>query len=476
MSNETLKCDIAVLGAGPGGYAAAFMAADLGKKVVLIDPLKNPGGVCLHWGCIPTKALLRVVNLKDEVEESKEWGLKFDNLDIDVKKLVEFKNSVVEKLTGGLGQLVERRKITYLRGHGKFTDDHSIEVTPVDEGSVRSVEFENAIIATGTRAATIPGADLESEKILYAKPALDLEEIPKTLLVVGAGYIGLELGSLYAKLGSEVTVVEMLDEIMPGTDRDLVKVFLKANKNTFKELRTGTKVEKIEERKKDLEITFAAKDGEKETVTYERVLITVGRVPNTDSIGLDKAGLEPGEKGFIEVDEQRRTSVSHIFAIGDITGPPLLAHKAYQEGRVAARVAAGEKGAYDPATIPSVEYTDPEMAWAGISEREAEEQGLDVRVTSFPWAASGRAATLGNTVGKTKLIFDSESGRLLGAGIVGRRADELIPETALAIEMAAVAEDISTTIHPHPTLSETIMEAADAFFGTPTHIMGRKPK
>jgi dihydrolipoamide dehydrogenase len=476
MSNETLKCDIAVLGAGPGGYAAAFMAADLGKKVVLIDPLKNPGGVCLHWGCIPTKALLRVVNLKDEVEESKEWGLKFDNLDIDVKKLVEFKNSVVEKLTGGLGQLVERRKITYLRGHGKFTDDHSIEVTPVDEGSVRSVEFENAIIATGTRAATIPGADLESEKILYAKPALDLEEIPKSLLVVGAGYIGLELGSLYAKLGSEVTVVEMLDEIMPGTDRDLVKVFLKANKNTFKELRTGTKVEKIEERKKDLEITFAAKDGEKETVTYERVLITVGRVPNTDSIGLDKAGLEPGEKGFIEVDEQRRTSVSHIFAIGDITGPPLLAHKAYQEGRVAARVAAGEKDAYDPATIPSVEYTDPEMAWAGISEREAEEQGLDVRVTSFPWGASGRAATLGNTVGKTKLIFDSESGRLLGAGIVGRRADELIPETALAIEMAAVAEDISTTIHPHPTLSETIMEAADAFFGTPTHIMGRKPK
>ncbi|MFW5769755.1 MAG: dihydrolipoyl dehydrogenase [Spirochaetota bacterium] len=476
MSNENRKYDIAVLGAGPGGYAAAFMAADLGKKVVLIDPLKNPGGVCLHWGCIPTKALLRVVNLKDEVEESKEWGLKFDNLDIDVKKLVEFKNSVVEKLTGGLGQLVERRKITYLRGHGRFTDDHSIEVTPVDEGSARSVEFENAIIATGTRAATIPGADLESEKILYAKPALDLEEIPKTLLVVGAGYIGLELGSLYAKLGSEVTVVEMLDEIMPGTDRDLIKVFLKANKNTFKELRTGTKVEKIEERKKDLEITFAAKDGEKETVTYERVLMTVGRVPNTDSIGLDKAGLEPGEKGFIEVDEQRRTAVSHIFAIGDITGPPLLAHKANLEGRVAARVAAGEKDGYDPAAIPSVEYTDPEIAWAGITEREAEEQNLDVRVTSFPWGASGRAATLGNTVGKTKLIFDSESGRLLGAGIVGRRADELIPETALAIEMAAVAEDISTTIHPHPTLSETIMEAADAFFGTPTHIMGRKPK
>ncbi|MFP4562698.1 MAG: dihydrolipoyl dehydrogenase [Spirochaetia bacterium] len=476
MSNENRKYDIAVLGAGPGGYAAAFMAADLGKKVVLIDPLKNPGGVCLHWGCIPTKALLRVVNLKDEVEESKEWGLKFDNLDIDVKKLVEFKNSVVEKLTGGLGQLVERRKITYLRGHGRFTDDHSIEVTPVDEGSAKSVEFENAIIATGTRAATIPGADLESEKILYAKPALDLEEIPKTLLVVGAGYIGLELGSLYAKLGSEVTVVEMLDEIMPGTDRDLIKVFLKANKNTFKELRTGTKVEKIEERKKDLEITFAAKDGEKETVTYERVLMTVGRVPNTDSIGLDKAGLEPGEKGFIEVDEQRRTAVSHIFAIGDITGPPLLAHKANLEGRVAARVAAGEKDGYDPAAIPSVEYTDPEIAWAGITEREAEEQNLDVRVTSFPWGASGRAATLGNTVGKTKLIFDSESGRLLGAGIVGRRADELIPETALAIEMAAVAEDISTTIHPHPTLSETIMEAADAFFGTPTHIMGRKPK
>ncbi|MFW5747451.1 MAG: dihydrolipoyl dehydrogenase [bacterium] len=476
MSNENRKYDIAVLGAGPGGYAAAFMAADLGKKVVLIDPLKNPGGVCLHWGCIPTKALLRVVNLKDEVEESKEWGLKFDNLDIDVKKLVEFKNSVVEKLTGGLGQLVERRKITYLRGHGRFTDDHSIEVTPVDEGSAKSVEFENAIIATGTRAATIPGADLESEKILYAKPALDLEEIPKTLLVVGAGYIGLELGSLYAKLGSEVTVVEMLDEIMPGTDRDLIKVFLKANKNTFKELRTGTKVEKIEERKKDLEITFAAKDGKKETVTYERVLMTVGRVPNTDSIGLDKAGLEPGEKGFIEVDEQRRTAVSHIFAIGDITGPPLLAHKANLEGRVAARVAAGEKDGYDPAAIPSVEYTDPEIAWAGITEREAEEQNLDVRVTSFPWGASGRAATLGNTVGKTKLIFDSESGRLLGAGIVGRRADELIPETALAIEMAAVAEDISTTIHPHPTLSETIMEAADAFFGTPTHIMGRKPK
>ena len=476
MSKDTHTFDIAVLGAGPGGYAAAFMAADLGKNVVLIDPLKNPGGVCLHWGCIPTKALLRVVNLKDEVEESKEWGLEFDNLGIDVKKLAEFKNSVVEQLTGGLAQLVKRRKITYLRGYGKFTGDHTIEVTPVDEGPAESVRFDNAIIATGTRAATIPGADLESEKVLYAKTALDLEEIPKTLLVVGAGYIGLELGSLYAKLGSEVTVVEMLDEIMAGADRDLVKIFLKANKDTFKEIRTGTKVEHIEERKKDLEITFAARDGKKETAVYERVLMTVGRVPDTDSLGLEAAGIAPGEKGFIEVDRQRRTPVSHLFAIGDITGPPLLAHKANLEGRVATRVAAGEKDAYDPAVIPSVEYTDPEIAWAGITEREAEEKGLDVRVTSFPWGASGRAATLGSALGKTKLIFDSESGRLLGAGIVGRRADELISETALAIEMAAVAEDISATIHPHPTLSETIMEAADAFFGTPTHIMGRKPK
>ncbi len=464
---------LAVIGGGPGGYAAAFRAADLGMEVTLVDPQENPGGVCLYWGCIPTKALLHVVKVKDEARSASEWGISFGEPKVDIDKLRSFKDGVIEKLTGGLGQLTKKRKIRHLRGYGRLNGPDSLTVDLVD-GETEKVEFDKAIVAAGSSPISLPNVELESDRILYARSALDLEEVPESLLVVGGGYIGLELGSVYGKLGAKVSIVEMTDGIMPGADRDLVNVFEKANKEVFEEVMTNTVVDTMEEAKKGLKVTFKPTSGEGKgrSKTYSKVLLTVGHRPNTENLGLEDAGVETGEKGYIKVDAQRRTNVESIYAVGDINGPPLLAHKAKLEGRVAAEAIAGEPSAYDPATIPSVEYTDPEIAWCGITEAEAKDQGLDVTVSSFPWAASGRAAAMGTSVGKTKLIVDNKTERVLGVGIVGKNAGELIPEGVLALEMAALAKDLELTVHPHPTLSETIMEAAAAFYGSPTDMMG----
>jgi dihydrolipoamide dehydrogenase len=484
-TNETTKADLLVIGAGPGGYAAAFLASDLGLSVTMVDPEENPGGVCLHYGCIPTKTLLRAVKMKSEMESAKQMGLRFDNLTLDIDALRKFKDSVVKKLTGGLGQLTKRRKISYIRGKARFTGKDSAEIEPA-EGDTEQISFDKAVIATGTRAASIPGVELDGKKVLYARPALDIEEVPESLLVVGGGYIGLELGTIYARLGSKVTIVEMLPNIMPGADRDLVKLFLKENSDTFEDIRTGTKVSSVEVKNGGLEVRFQPSETDKESggansgdgaggsETFDKVLMTAGRQPNSGELNLEAAGIEPGKKGFIPVDKERRTENENIFAVGDITGPPLLAHKAHMEGRVAASVAAGRKDAYEPAAIPSVEYTDPEIAWTGMTEEEAKEKNIAYKTAVFPWGASGRAATLGISSGKTKIIADTETDRIIGAGIVGNHADELIPEATLAIEMAALVSDIGRTIHPHPTLSETLMEAADAYYGTATDIYSPK--
>ncbi|MFP4406927.1 MAG: dihydrolipoyl dehydrogenase [Spirochaetaceae bacterium] len=474
MSKQT---ETVVIGGGPGGYAAAFRAADLGQKVILVDPLENPGGVCLHWGCIPTKALLHVVKVKDEARKAKEWGLTYSDPEVDIDQLRSFKDSVIQKLTGGLAQLTKQRKIEHLHGYARFNSEKEITVS-LNDGGEEQLSFEHAIIATGATPISLPNVNIESDRILYAKSALELEGVPESLLVVGGGYIGLELGSVFGKLGAKVTVVEMMPGIMPGADRDLVKVFEKENgEEVLQEILTSTVVDEMKEVKNGLEVTMKSADGEKgtnKTETYSKVLLTVGQRPNTENLGLEAAGVETTDRGFVSVDEQRRTSKPHIFAVGDVAGAPLLAHKATLEGKVAAEVISGKKSAYDPATIPSVEYTDPEIAWAGVTEEQAKEQCLEVEVTSFPWAASGRALAMGTDVGKTKLIIDKKSGRVLGVGIVGKDAGELISEGVLAIEMGALAEDLALTVHPHPTLSETIMEAAEMFEGQATHVYRRK--
>ena len=462
--------ELVVVGGGPGGYVAAFKAADLGVKVTLIDPEKNPGGVCLYRGCIPTKALLHLVKTKRAALKAAGWGLDFGEPAVDLKAIRKFKEKVVKKLTGGVGSLLKQRKITHIRGTAAFTDKKTLFID--GEGDQpKQLEFEKAIIATGSRPLGLPNlSEFTSDRLMYAEDALELPEIPETLLVVGAGYIGLELATVYGELGAEVTITEITDQLMPGSDRELIKIFEKENKKLFKEILLNTRVVGMSETDGGIEVRFENEEGEEQRVEYEKVLLTVGRGPNTEKLRLDTAGVETDEKGFVVVDEARRSSNPDIFAIGDVTGPPLLAHKASHEGIVAAEVVAGGKSAYDPRGVPAVEYCDPEIAWCGMSEEEAREAGFSVKVSRFPWAASGRATTMDRSDGLTKLIIDRESERILGAGIVGKDAGELIPEAALAIEMAALASDVADTIHPHPTLSETIMEAAEGFYGSPTHI------
>lgn len=464
------KFDVVVVGGGPGGYAAAFRAADLGLKTALVDPEENPGGVCLYRGCIPSKALLHVVKLKQEALEAADFGLKFDEPNINVKQVREWKDSVVQKLVGGLGQLTKKRKVEHIRGMAQFKDAHTLKVEL--EGDTQEVTFEHAILATGSEPVSLPDVEF-SKNILSSATALDLPNVPEKMLVVGAGYIGLEIGSVYAGMGSQVSVVEMTDKLMPGADRDLVDSFAKRNKDLFEEIMLGTKVAGIKGKRK-IKVKFEGKhEGEK---TYNKVMIAIGRKPRSKNLGLENLDVEIDDQGFVKVNEQRQTGESSIYAIGDISGEPMLAHKASYEGKIAAEAIAGQKAVYDPKAIPAVVYTDPEIAWCGLTETEAKAQGRKVKVAKFPWAASGRAATLNRSDGLTKLIFDPETERVLGVGIVGKHAGDMIPEAVLAVEMAAVARDVSLTIHPHPTLSETLMEAAEVLYGEATHIYRPKRK
>jgi len=466
MSDQNKK--VVVIGGGPGGYAAAFRAADLGLEVTLVDPEDNPGGVCLYRGCIPSKALLHVAKLIHESEQAEAWGLSFAGKKIDIKKMRDWKNGIVNKLTGGLGQLAKKRKIDHIRGRAKFLGPNEIEIDLID-GKTKKLKFDKAIIATGSRPAVIPSLNIKSKRILDSTGALELESIPKSLLVVGGGYIGLELGTVYAALGAEVSVVEMLDGLLPGADRDLVGILQKSLEKKFKNIWLNTTVKKITELKTGLKVEFDGKDIETKSQMFEKVLISVGRKPNSSDLGLKNTLVEIDDHGFIKVDSQRRTAEKSIFAIGDVAGEPMLAHKASHEGIIAAEAIAGHKVAFEPQAIPAVVFTDPEIAWCGVTQKEAKEKSLDVEITRFPWAASGRALTLDRTDGVTKMIFDKKTGRVLGVGIAGPGAGEMIAEGVLAVEMAALASDVSLSIHPHPTLSETIMEAAELFTGSSTH-------
>lgn len=462
---------VAVVGAGPGGYGAAFMAADLGLKVALIDAEPNPGGVCLYRGCIPSKALLHVAKLLDEAKHAEAWGIAFGEPAIDVDKLRGYKEQVVAKLTGGLGQLSKQRKVDYIQGRASLVDPHTLSMA-TEKGEERRLSFEHLIVATGSVPSRIPGLP-ESPRVLDSTSALDLADVPGRLLVIGGGYIGLELGSVYAALGSAVTVVEMTDGLLPGADRDLVAVLQRRLEKKFEAIHLSTKVAAVAEDGDALRVTFESGDGAKRDETFDKVLVSVGRKPNASLPGLEKTKVKLTERGFIEVDAQRRTAEPSIFAIGDVAGEPMLAHKATFEGRLAAEVIAGHKAAYEPAAIPAVVFTDPELAWCGLSETEAKAKGLEVTVARFPWAASGRAMTIDRPDGVTKLVIDPKTERVLGMGIVGAGAGELIAEGVLAVEMAALAKDVGLSIHPHPTLSETVMEAADALYGHSTHIYRR---
>ena len=463
------KINLIVIGGGPGGYAAAFLAADLGMNVTLVDLEKNPGGVCLYRGCIPSKALLHVAKLINEADEAKNCGIEFSKPKIDLDKLREWKTGVVNKLTGGLGILSKQRKINYIRGKASFVNSSTVKIEKVG-GGTEDIVFDKAIIATGSRIATIPSLEIKSKRFLNSRTALDLPAIPKSLLVIGGGYIGLELGSVYNALGSKVSVVEMLDGLLPGADRDLVSHLAKRIKSDFEEVMLKSKVVEIKEVKNGIKVTIEDKDGSINDKVYDYVLMSIGRKPDTSGLGLENTKVKVNDKGWINVNEQLKTDDQNIFAIGDIVGEPMLAHKASHEGRVAVEVIAGGKAAFEPKAIPAVVFTDPEIAWAGLTEIKAKEQSIKVNVSKFPWAASGRATTLDRFDGVTKILSEPGTDRILGVGICGPGAGELIAEGVLAIEMAANLTDLKLTIHPHPTLSETIMEAAEVFFGQSTHI------
>jgi dihydrolipoyl dehydrogenase len=462
---------VVVVGGGPGGYAAAFYAADLGMQVTLVDPAENPGGVCLYRGCIPSKALLHVAKLLDEAKHAEAWGVAFGAPTIDLNRLRGFKEKVVNQLTGGLGQLSKQRKITYVRGTASFRDAHSLDVAD-EGGKTTPISFDYAIIATGSRPSTVPGLSIQSPRLMDSTGALELPDIPQSLLIVGGGYIGLELGSVYAALGTKVTVVEMTGGLLPGADRDLVNVLAKRIEKMCEAVLLNTKVVSMKEAGEGIAVTFEGEglgDRPKEQ-TFDRVLVSIGRRPNGAVPGLDRTRVKVNQRGFIEVDEKLQTAEPSIYAIGDVVGEPMLAHKASHEGRVAVEAIAGEKVAFEPLAIPAVVFTDPELAWCGLTENDAQKEGRKVTVVRFPWAASGRALTLDRPDGMTKLVIDPSTERILGVGIVGAGAGELIAEGVLAVEMGANATDLKMSIHPHPTLSETLMESAEVFFGHATHV------
>jgi len=462
-----LHAEVVVLGSGPGGYTAAFRAADLGKQVILIERYDNIGGVCLNVGCIPSKALLHTAQIINEAAEMADHGIDFGKPKIDIKKLAAFKNKVISQLTGGLGGLAKQRKVQVVTGYGKFTSPHTIEVTGKD-GS-KTISFDNAIIAAGSSVFKIPGFPYDDERLMDSTGALELAEVPKRLLVIGGGIIGLEMATVYDALGSKVSIVELSPGLIPGCDADLVRPLMKRVKNRYENIWLNAKVTAIEAQKKGLKVSFEGK-GVPENDTFDRVLMAVGRSPNGKLINADKAGVTVDERGFIAVDKQQRTNVSHIFAIGDIVGQPMLAHKATHEGKTAAQVIAGMKSYFDAKTIPSVAYTDPEIAWMGITEEQAKAGGIEYTKGVFPWAASGRSLSIGRNEGITKVLFDKNTHQIIGAGMVGTNAGELIAEAVLALEMGADIEDIALTVHPHPTLSETFNFAAEMAEGTITDL------
>jgi dihydrolipoamide dehydrogenase len=462
-----IECDVLVLGSGPGGYTAAFRAADLGQSTVLVERYAPLGGVCLNVGCIPSKALLHAGRVIDEAAHAGDFGVAFGKPQIDLPKLRAFREKVVAQMNGGLAAMAKQRKLTVVTGTGRFESPHDVVVETPD-GS-RRVRFRHAIIAAGSRAVKLPGFPWDDPRMMDSTDALELADIPRRLLVVGGGIIGLEMASVYAALGSEVTVVELMAQLMPGADPDLVRPLQQRLAKRTAGIHLGVKVARIEARKEGLEATFEGDKAPKPAL-FDRVLVAVGRAPNGGAIGADKAGVTVTDRGFIPVDRQMRTNVPHIFAIGDLVGQPMLAHKATHEGKVAAEVAAGGKSEFVARVIPSVAYTDPEVAWVGLTEAAAKAEGLKVGVGKFPHAASGRAVGIGRTEGFTKLLFDEETHRVVGGGIVAPNAGDLIAEVALAIEMGAEASDIGLTIHPHPTLSESVGMAAEVYEGTITDL------
>ena len=469
---STHETELVVLGSGPGGYTAAFRAADLGKKVVLIERYGTLGGVCLNVGCIPSKALLHTAKVITDAEETAEHGVTFGDPKIDLEKIRHWKaNDVVGKLTQGLSAMAKQRQVTVIQGVGEFTSPHQIKVTQVD-GSSETIGFEHCIVAAGSQATKFPGVK-DDPRIMDSTGALELKDIPKRLLIVGGGIIGLEMGTVYDALGSRVSVVELSDGLIQGCDRDLVRPLQKRMELRFEKIMLNTKVNTIEPKADGIHVAFEF-EGKSESQIYDRVLIAIGRRPNGKVIKAELAGVNVTDQGFIPVDKQMRTNVSHIFAIGDIVGQPMLAHKATHEGKVAAEVIAGHKVEFQAIAIPSVAYTDPEVAWAGMTETEAKLHNIEIEKASFPWAASGRALANNRSEGTTKLIFDKETHRLIGAGITGVNAGELIAETVLAIEMGADAHDLGLSIHPHPTLSETICFAAEVKEGTITDLYIKK--
>ena len=468
------KAELVIIGAGPGGYATAFRAADLGLEVTLIDPEANPGGVCLYRGCIPSKTLLHIAKVKQDTLNAGKSGITYKTPKIDLKKVNAWKDKVVERLTAGLGQLAKGRKIQYIRGKAKFKSENSLEVEMNDSEKI-ILEFQKAVIATGSVASSLPNIRIDHKVIIDSTDALELKDIPEKMLIIGGGYIGLELGSVYAALGSKVTIAEMTSGLLPGADHDLVEVFEKECGDLFEALHFDTKVEKVELLESGKAKASLISEKGKQVKEFDKVLVAVGRKPNTGFLNLEKANLKTDDKGFLKVDEQRRTQMENIYAIGDITGEPFLAHKASHEGRIVAEVLSGEAGAgYEPKVIPGIVFTHPEIAWCGITENQVKEKELDAKVIKFPWTASGKAVSLDAENGLTKLVFDTKSGRILGGGVAGKDAGMLISQICLAIEMAATAEEIAALVHPHPTLSETIMEAAELFLGSAMHLESKQ--
>jgi dihydrolipoamide dehydrogenase len=468
---EARKSELVVLGAGPGGYAAAFYAADRGKKVLLVDQDKRLGGVCLNRGCIPSKALIHATGVMNEAKESAKRGISFDQPGLDLEKLRAWKESILDRLSQGIGGLAQKRGVEVLRGRGHFEDSQTVRVeTPKGQDFV---SYEKAIIAVGSTAAMPSAFDLGNKRVMTSTEALDIEEVPPTLLVVGGGYIGMELGMVYAALGSRVVLLEALGSILLGADPDLVRPVMRSAEKAFGEIRLNAKVSKMATKGKRIAVTSEIQ-GDKLEELYDRVLVCVGRTPNCGDLGLENTKVKRHENGFISVNSRQETSDPAICAIGDVTGGALLAHKASREAKVAVDVITGESSTFEDIIIPAVVYTDPEIAWCGLTEAEAKEKGIQVQVARFPWSASGRALSFDRPDGLTKLIVEPESERILGVGIVGVGASELISEGILAVEMGATARDMAETVHPHPTLSETLMECAEVFYGSSTHLYTRK--